>query len=99
MKAITTIIAVLAVSTFAVNSQGAEKEKGKDKPKPDPEAYFKKKDANSDGKVSKEEFLKGAKDAAKSETQFAARDKDKDGNLTLEEFKAGGGKKKKGEPK
>lgn len=93
MKALTTIIAVLAMSAVAVNAQNAEK--GKDKPKQDPEAYFKKKDANSDGKVSKEEFLKGAKDAAKAETQFAARDKDKDGNLTLEEFKAGGGKKKK----
>ena len=53
-------------------------------------------DANSDGKLSKEEFLKGAKEEnkAKMETGFAAKDKDKDGNLTLEEFKAGGKKKK-----
>ncbi len=61
----------------------------------DPEAFFKKKDANGDGKVSKEEFLKGAKDAAKAEAAFTAKDKDKDGSLTLEEFKTGGGKKKK----
>ena len=59
----------------------------------DMDAMFKKKDANSDGKVSKEEFLKGSKDAAKSETQFGKKDKDSDGNLTLEEFKAGGKKK------
>ena len=93
MKALTTIIAVLAMSTFAVNAQNAEKGKG-EKAKQDPEAFFKKKDANSDGKVSKEEYLKGSKDAAKSETRFTSLDKDKDGNLTLEEFKAGGGKKK-----
>ena len=90
MKALTTIIAVLAMSTFAVNAQDAKAEK----PKQDPEAFFKKKDANADGKVSKEEFTKGAKDAAKAEASFTAKDKDKDGNLTLEEFKAGGKKKK-----
>ncbi len=94
MKALTTILAVLAMGTFAVNAQNAEKGKG-EKPKMDPEAFFKKKDANGDGKVSKEEFLKGAKDAAKAEAAFTAKDKDKDGSLTLEEFKAGGGKKKK----
>jgi len=68
-----------------------------DKPKADPEAAFKRKDANSDGKLSKEEFLKGAKDATKSEAQFAAKDKDKDGSLTKEEFTAVGKKKAKSE--
>lgn len=90
MKALTTILAVLALTTFTVNAQ----EKGKGK-KPDPEAMFKKKDGNSDGKLSKEEFTKGAKDAAKAETAFGKLDKDKSGDLSLEEFKAMGGKKKK----
>jgi hypothetical protein len=55
MKALTTILAVLALGTFAVNAQ----EKGKGKA--DPAAMFKKKDSNGDGKLSKEEFTKGAK--------------------------------------
>ena len=91
MKVITTLLAVLALGTFAVNAQ----EKGKGKKPADPEAMFKKKDANGDGKLSKEEFTKGAKDAAKAETQFTAKDKDKSGDISLEEFKAMGGKKKK----
>ncbi|MEY4484102.1 MAG: hypothetical protein RL693_1554 [Verrucomicrobiota bacterium] len=65
-----------------------------DKPKPSPEEMFKKKDANGDGKVSKEEFTKGAKDAAKAEARFTALDKDKDGSLTKEEFSAAPAKKK-----
>ncbi len=65
-----------------------------DKPKPNPEEMFKKKDANGDGKLSKEEFTKGAKDAAKMEERFTALDKDKDGSVTKEEMAAGGKKKK-----
>ncbi len=89
MKIITTLLAVLALGTFSVNAQ--------DKPKKpfDPEAAFKKKDANSDGKLTKEEFTKGAKDAAKAEGQFTKLDKDSSGDVSLEEFKAGGAKKKK----
>ena len=93
MKSIITLVAVLSVASVSFAADDAKKPAG-DKPKQDPEAMFKKKDANSDGKVSKEEYLKGSKDAAKSETQFAAKDKDKDGNLTMEEFTAKGGKKK-----
>ncbi len=59
-----------------------------DKPKKDPDAAFKKMDKNSDGKVSKEEFVASAKDAAKADKAFAQKDKDNDGFLTLEEFKA-----------
>ena len=59
-----------------------------DKPKKDPEAAFKKLDKNSDGKVSKEEFAAGAKDAAKADKAFAKKDKNGDGSLSLEEFKA-----------
>jgi len=57
--------------------------------KPDYEAQFKKKDANSDGKLTLEEFkgkLEGEK-ATMAEKQFKRLDKDSDGKLTLEEFK------------
>lgn len=91
MKVTTILFALLVAANV---SFGADEKKA-DKPKADPAAVFAKKDANGDGKLSKEEFLKGSKDAAKSETQFAAKDKDKDGSLTKEEFTAAGGKKKK----
>jgi Ca2+-binding EF-hand superfamily protein len=92
MKVTSILFALLVATSF---SYGADAEKKADKPKVDPAAAFAKKDANSDGKVSKEEFLKGAKDAAKAEAAFAAKDKDKDGSLSKEEFTAAGGKKKK----
>ena len=95
MKPIITLFAVLSIASISFSADEAKKPEGdKPKAKADPEASFKKKDANSDGKVSKEEFLKGQKDAAKSETQFTKKDKDSDGNLTLEEYKATGKKAK-----
>ncbi len=96
MKSIITLVTVLGVASFSLAADDAAKkpEEGKGK-KPDMAAVFAKKDANSDGKVSKEEFLKGSKDAAKSEKQFASKDKDSDGNLTKEEFTAAGKKKDK----
>ena len=91
MKPIITLFAVLSIASISFSADEAKKP-AEGKAKADPEAMFKKKDANSDGKVSKEEYLKGSKDAAKSETQFTKKDKDSDGNLTLEEFKATGKK-------
>lgn len=64
----------------------AKEEPAKPKPKHDPAKVFKKKDADSDGFLSKEEFTKGAKDAAKAETAFGKRDKNSDGKLSMEEF-------------
>jgi hypothetical protein len=67
------------------------------KKKPDPEAQFKKLDANSDSKLSLDEF-KGKRTgdkATKAEGQFKRKDKDSDGFLSLEEFKASGKKKNK----
>ena len=95
MKSIITLFAVLGIASIGFSADAAKPAEGK--AKPDPEAVFKKKDANSDGKLSKEEFLKGDKEEnkAKMEAGFTAKDKDKDGNLTLEEFKAATGKKKK----
>jgi len=92
MKITSILFALLVATSF---SFAADEKKEGDKPKVDPAAAFAKADANSDGKVSKEEFLKGAKDAAKKEAQFTAKDKDKDGSLTKEEFSAGGKKKDK----
>ena len=95
MKAITTILTILAISGLTLNAAEGGKGKGKGKGAPmDREAMFKKKDANGDGKLSKEEFTKGAKDAAKAEEQFGKMDKDKDGSVSKEEFTAAPKKKK-----
>lgn len=97
MKALTTLFAVLALSTFSLHAQDAKKGKGKG----DPEAFFKKKDTNGDGKLSKEEFTKDvpADKAEGMAKRFTALDKDKDGSVSLEEFKAGSAAKKKGDAK
>lgn len=97
MKAIATILSVLALTSLTVH---AAEEGAKKKPKMDPEKAFAKLDANNDGSVSKEEFLaspQGKKDAAKAEKAFGAKDKDKDGKLSKEEFTAAPKKKKKAE--
>lgn len=98
MKSITSILSILALASTLNAAEGDAPKKpaggDKGKPKMSPEEFFKKKDANGDGKISKEEFLKGAKDSAKAETQFAARDKDKDGSISKEEFTAAPKKKK-----
>jgi Ca2+-binding EF-hand superfamily protein len=94
MKAITTILSVLALASFVNAAEGDAK---KDKPKMDPEKAFAKLDANSDGSVSKEEFMaspQAKKDAAKAEESFGKRDKDKDGKISKEEFTAAPKKKK-----
>lgn len=59
-----------------------------DEKKATPEEQFKKLDANSDGKVSLEEY-KGKRTgdkATKAEETFKKRDKNNDGSLSLEEF-------------
>ncbi len=91
MKTLTTLLAVLAMSTLVVSAADPAK------PKADPEKAFKKLDANGDGKVTAEEFKASPaaqKDAAKAEASFAKKDKDGDKSLTLEEFSAMGKKKK-----
>jgi hypothetical protein len=69
------------------------------------EQVFQAKDANQDGKLTQEEFMKGVPEARKAamEKRFAVIDADKDGFITKEELKAAfekmkdrGGKGKKG---
>ena len=68
-----------------------------EKKKATPEEMFKKMDANSDGKVSKEEFVGKKKDdkLTKAEAMFKKKDKNNDESLDLDEFKAAGKKGKK----
>ncbi len=110
MKVITSILSILAIGTmFATAAEekkpaaaspeaaaGAKPAEGA-KPKADPEKMFKKLDANSDGKVTSEEFMASPaakKDAAKAEASFGKKDKNGDKSLDLAEFSAAGGKKK-----
>jgi Ca2+-binding EF-hand superfamily protein len=92
MKLTLILSALLMGASF---SFAADAPKG-DKPKMTPEEQFKKLDKNSDGKLSKEEFLgkKEGEAKTKAETAFTAKDTDKDGSLSLAEFSAQGKKKK-----
>jgi Ca2+-binding EF-hand superfamily protein len=92
------LLMVLGV-TFGLSSVtiGAADEKKPEKKAPEPEAVFKRLDKDSNGKLTKDEFLASRKtDEAKQKgaTQFDRKDADKDGSLSLEEFKAMPGKKK-----
>ena len=92
MKIALVLSALLLAGGLTVNAQKAEKAKV------DPEASFKKMDANSDGKLTKAEFMAspGAKkDEAKAATRWTNLSKGKE-EITLDEFKAAStGKKKK----
>lgn len=81
--------AVVVAGLVAVGTVHAAEGKGKKKGA-SIEKMFKKKDANSDGKVTIEEFKAGlpAERSAKADKHFARIDKNGDGGVTLEEFKA-----------
>ena len=49
-------------------------------------AMFERRDANKDGKLSKEEYLAKQKDPAHAAENFTKFDKDKSGDLSKEEF-------------
>ncbi len=92
------MICALSAIAILMTSVGLATAEDKPKKKRDPAAIFKKLDKDSNGKLSKEEFLgkrEGDKKAA-AEKAFARKDKNKDGSLSLEEFSA---KPKKKAPK
>lgn len=89
MKIIASLLTVVAFAGITLDASAQEKKKQ------DPEKVFARKDTNGDGKLSKEEFTKGAKDAAQAEKAFGAKDKNGDGSLSKEEFAAAPKKKKK----
>lgn len=81
-----TIAAVLALASglaLAQNTQPAPKGGAQDRAAL--EAAFSRADANTDGKLSKEEAARMPAIA----TKFADLDKDKDGFLSVEEFSSG----------
>lgn len=82
--------------TFPLYAEEAPEGGDKAKEKPDAAAIFKKKDKNSDGFLSKEEFTANAKDAAMAEAAFTKKDKDGDGKISEAEFTAKGEKAGKG---
>lgn len=95
MKTTLIIAAILAGAfpTFAGN-----KSKKSTEGKREPEAVFKKLDSNSDGNVTKEEFLaskKAKKDPAKATKRFEKADANKDGKISKEEVVALARHKKK----
>jgi iduronate 2-sulfatase len=59
-------------------------------PAKDRGAMFDKRDANKDGKLTREEFLKGQPDPEEAPKRFPLFDKDGDGTLSRDEFIAGG---------
>src|SRR5437660_1082731 len=101
---VTTLLAALALGLSTVGAGDNEPKK-----KPDAEALFKKLDTNSDGKLTRDEFLQLAdriKEKAGEEKGEKAReflgkvfdklDADNKGYLTLAQFKKFGEMRKKG---
>lgn len=87
MKAIlaTTLVSALALPAFAESEENGDKKPAKERP--DPEVIFKKRDTNSDGFLSKEEFGAKMKDPEVAATKFTKKDADSDGKLSFDEFK------------
>lgn len=94
MKLITTLLALAAAGSFACAADGEDQKKEGDKPGPrdkakQQEEMFKQMDANSDGKVSKDEYnakMGGGERAAAAGERFTKMDRNKDGELTKREF-------------
>ncbi len=90
MKAITSILAILALAATVSAAEGDKKpEAGKKKAPPTPEQRLKMLDKDNNGSVSKEEYMASPaakKDATKAGEQFTRMDKNGDGSLSLEEL-------------
>lgn len=90
MKKILLTLLAVPFLTVAVQAEDAKPPKP-DKPKMDPAAAFKKMDADSNGKVTLEEFKaspRWKKDPSKADEMFKKRDKDSSGDISMEEFTA-----------
>ena len=83
-----TILIITALFAGAFPAFAGNKSKKSTEGKRDPEAVFKKLDSNSDGNVTKEEFLaskKAKKDPAKANKRFEKVDANNDGKISKEE--------------
>ncbi|MEK7951813.1 hypothetical protein [Luteolibacter soli] len=86
MKATSTLIALafalsMPFATAAPDGTAPKK-------KADPAKIFKRKDKDHDSLLSKDEFEKGGREAAKADKIFGRKDKNNDGKLTFAEFTA-----------
>ena len=110
MRFLTMVLSVVIASVLATNASAADEKKkdGKRGPRMSVEERFKQLDKDSDGKVTKDEFVAGSERMGKerAEKTFTAWDTNKDGSLSLDEYKKGWeelrktfGDRKKGEKK
>lgn len=85
------VVRVVAVFAVAFGCMAPALSADGEKKAPNPEKAFAKKDANSDGSLTLEEFKAGLKDKAlnTADKRFKKLDSNGDSKLTLEEFKAG----------
>lgn len=91
MKAITSILAILAIAATVNAADDAKKPaaEGAKKKAMDPAAMLKKLDTDKNGSVSKDEYMaspNAKKDEAKAAERFGKMDANKDGSLSLEEL-------------
>ena len=90
-------LALVAIATSALLLP-VRAEESADKPKADPAKAFAKIDANSDGSVTKAEFMaspRGQKDPEKAANKYTKMDADANGSVSLDEFKASASKQGK----
>jgi Ca2+-binding EF-hand superfamily protein len=93
-KTVRWTVAVAVVAAFAFGAMAKAEEK-KEAKKHDPAKAFARMDANTDGKLTKEEFVAAfpkAKSKEAMEKKFAKMDANSDATVTLEEFTAAGAK-------
>jgi hypothetical protein len=96
MLAVMVAAVMFGVNAFAADQAAPEAKKHESKT---PEQIFQKMDTNSDGKVSKDEYVTAMEERAKKsghemtkeaiEKRFTKLDTNADGFLTIEELKAG----------
>ncbi|MBE7496486.1 MAG: EF-hand domain-containing protein [Verrucomicrobiaceae bacterium] len=90
MKALTSILSILALAVTVHAAEGDKKpEAGKKKAPMNADEMIKRLDKDGNGSISKEEYLaspQAKKDTAKAEERFGKMDKNKDGSLSKEEL-------------